>query len=109
MSCFLNFKREKGWQQVWEYFYFSSSKLFGYIFAFAVVVFFTRYVSLSSITGAIILPIMTMLLPAKEGVDKTTLVILTFIIGVFVIYKHKSNISRLLNGTESKIIFGKKG
>ena len=71
--------------------------------------YFTRYVSLSSITGAIILPIMIAVLPAKEGVDKMTLVILSFVIGAFVIYKHRSNISRLLNGTESKITFGKRG
>lgn len=110
MSCFLNFKGGKGVATSLGVFLFLAPKaILITFFGFAVVVYFTRYVSLSSITGAIVLPVMTLILPAKEGVDKTTLVVLSFIIGAFVIYKHKSNITRLLNGTESKIVFGKKG
>lgn len=109
MSCFLDFKGGKGVATSLGVFLFLAPKaIFVAFLGFAIVVYFTRYVSLSSITGAIIMPLMTLILPAKEGVDKTTLVILSFIIGAFVIYKHKTNISRLLNGTESKIVFGKK-
>ncbi|MCF2625176.1 glycerol-3-phosphate 1-O-acyltransferase PlsY [Fusobacterium perfoetens] len=110
MSCFLNFKGGKGVATSLGVFLFLAPKaVLVTFFGFLIVVYFTRYVSLSSITGAIILPVMVLILPAKEGVDKTTLVVLSFIIGAFVIYKHKSNIGRLLNGTESKITFGKKG
>ena len=110
MSCFLNFKGGKGVATSLGVFLFLAPKAVLVTFlGFAIVVYFTRYVSLSSITGAIILPIMVAILPAKEGVDKMTLVVLSFVIGAFVIYKHRSNISRLLNGTESKITFGKRG
>ena len=110
MSCFLNFKGGKGVATSLGVFLFLAPKAVLVTFlGFAIVVYFTRYVSLSSITGAIILPIMVAVLPVKEGVDKMTLVILSFVIGAFVIYKHRSNISRLLNGTESKITFGKRG
>lgn len=110
MSCFLNFKGGKGVATSLGVFLFLAPKaVLVTFFGFLIVVYFTRYVSLSSITGAIILPVMVLILPVKEGVDKTTLVVLSFIIGAFVIYKHKSNIGRLLNGTESKITFGKKG
>ena len=110
MSCFLNFKGGKGVATSLGVFLFLAPKAVLVTFlGFAIVVYFTRYVSLSSITGAIILPIMVAILPAKEGVDKMTLVALSFVIGAFVIYKHRSNISRLLNGTESKITFGKRG
>ena len=110
MSCFLNFKGGKGVATSLGVFLFLAPKAVLVTFlGFAIVVYFTRYVSLSSITGAIILPIMVAILPAKEGVDKMTLVVLSFVIGAIVIYKHRSNISRLLNGTESKITFGKRG
>ena len=107
-SCFLNFKGGKGVATSLGVFLFLAPKAIGIAtLGFLIVVFFTRYVSLSSITAAIILPIMTMILPAKDGVDKLTLSILSVFIGVFVIYKHKTNITRLLNGTESKIAFKK--
>lgn len=107
-SCFLNFKGGKGVATSLGVFLFLAPKAIGIAtIGFLIVVFFTRYVSLSSITAAIILPIMTMILPAKDGVDKFTLSILSVFIGVFVIYKHKTNITRLLNGTESKIVFKK--
>ncbi len=107
-SCFLNFKGGKGVATSLGVFLFLAPKAIGIAtLGFLIVVFFTRYVSLSSITAAIILPIMTMILPAKDGVDKLTLSILSVFIGAFVIYKHKTNITRLLNGTESKIVFKK--
>ena len=107
-SCFLNFKGGKGVATSLGVFLFLAPKAIGIsTLGFLIVVFFTRYVSLSSITAAIILPIMTMILPAKDGVDKLTLSILSVFIWVFVIYKHKTNITRLLNGTESKIVFKK--
>ncbi len=110
MSCFLNFKGGKGVATSLGVFLFLAPEaVLITLLGFIIVVYFTRYVSLSSITGAIILPIMVCILPAKEGVDKFTLIVLSFVIGIFVIYKHKSNISRLLNGTESKIVFKKKG
>lgn len=105
-SCFLNFKGGKGVATSLGVFLFLSPKaVLVAVVGFLIVLYFTRYVSLSSVTGAVILPIMVYILPVREGVDKATLCVLVTIIGAFVIYKHKANISRLLNGTESKIVF----
>ncbi|MGO2118247.1 MAG: glycerol-3-phosphate 1-O-acyltransferase PlsY [Fusobacterium sp.] len=105
-SCFLNFKGGKGVATSLGVFLFLSPKgVLVALVGFLIVLYFTRYVSLSSVTGAVILPIMVYILPVREGVNKGTLCVLVTIIGAFVIYKHKANISRLLNGTESKILF----
>ncbi len=58
----------------------------------------TRYVSLGSITGAVVLPILMYLFD-------TPAVIIGFciLIAAFVIYSHKPNIQRLLAGNENKV------
>ena len=108
-SCFLNFKGGKGVATSLGVFLFLAPQAVGVaVLGFLIVVFATRYVSLSSMVASVILPIMVMLFPAKAGVDKSVLSGLSIFIGAFVIYKHKANISRLLNGVESKIQIGKK-
>ena len=62
------------------------------------IVYFTGYVSLGSIVGAALVPILTLFFGLH-----TEFLILGLIAAVFSIYRHKSNIERLLNGTESKI------
>ncbi len=59
----------------------------------------TRYVSLGSLTGAILLPIFLLLV----GPRSLPLVILTVLLGGLVIWRHRENIKRLARGTESKI------
>ena len=69
---------------------------------FFVIFGITRYVSLASIISAVVLPI---------AVYFTTrhipLTVLGIIIGLLVIIRHKENIKRLINGTESKLSFSK--
>jgi glycerol-3-phosphate acyltransferase PlsY len=64
------------------------------------IIIFFRYVSLGSITGAVVLPILMFLF-------NQPLIIIGFgvLISAFVIYSHKPNIKRLLNGNENKISF----
>ena len=65
---------------------------------FAVAVALTRYASLSSMLAAMSLPFSAYFLhgsPFLAGV--------TVVIAVFIIYRHRSNISRLLAGTETKL------
>ena len=62
------------------------------------IVYFTGYVSLGSIIGAALVPILTLFFGLH-----TEFLILGLIAAVFIIYRHKSNIERLLKGTESKI------
>ena len=65
---------------------------------FGVTLMTTRYVSLGSMLGAISLPITGLLMDRS-----TVLVVLLSIIVLFVIYRHRTNISRLLAGTEAKV------
>ena len=62
------------------------------------IVYFTGYVSLGSIVGAALVPILTLFFGLH-----TEFLLLGLIAAVFIIYRHKSNIERLLKGTESKI------
>jgi len=62
----------------------------------------TRYVSLGSIAAAVAIPVSTWFItngdPALSG--------LTAVLGIMAILKHRSNIKRLLAGTESRIALG---
>jgi glycerol-3-phosphate acyltransferase PlsY len=57
-----------------------------------------RYVSLASVCAAVAVPVATWLI-MKDPV----LTVFTAILGVVTIYKHKSNVQRLLAGTENRV------
>lgn len=63
-----------------------------------VIVRLTGYVSLASMVGAVLVPVLALLFSLH-----TEFLVLGLIAAVFIVYRHKANISRLLNGTESKI------
>jgi len=65
---------------------------------FLLVVAFTRYVSLGSIIGAALFPILALIF--RRQLD---FIIFALAIGLLVIFRHSSNIKRILNGTESKL------
>lgn len=56
-----------------------------------------RYVSLASIAAAAVLPVGTWLTGGSPR-----MIVVSLIMGGMAIYKHKSNIQRLLNGTENR-------
>lgn len=60
----------------------------------------SKFVSLGSIAFFIIVPIITFL---RDGTDNMRFFILTILIGIIGIYRHKDNIQRLIHGTENKI------
>lgn len=64
---------------------------------FVLVRFTTKYVSLASMLGAISMPISAYFLH-----ERTLLVVVSLAVAVFVVIRHRANISRLLDGTESK-------
>lgn len=66
---------------------------------FVITVAATRYVSLGSIAAAILLP--TMIFFFKGGL--TPLFLISCAIGIFVIWMHRSNLSRLRTGVEPKV------
>ena len=65
----------------------------------------TRYVSVASIAASLMLPIATWAVhnfTRLDGYD-FRMIIVAAVMGALAIYKHKGNIERLMNGTESKI------
>jgi acyl phosphate:glycerol-3-phosphate acyltransferase len=71
---------------------------------FLIVVISTRFVSLGSILGTITVIVSNYLLGSKPMI-----LFLSIIIGIFVIYRHKTNIQKLFEGTENKIFNKYKG
>jgi len=76
---------------------FPMGMLIGLV-VFGVAVAASRTISLGSMLGAASLPISAVLLP-----QPTSLVVVSAVVAVFVILRHRTNISRLLAGTEPKI------
>ena len=80
------------------------------IAVFALTVLITRYVSLGSIIVATLLPITVCLyIPFILAAELSVIIALsTIFIGGFVIWCHRSNIKRLIDGNEKKISIGGK-
>jgi len=66
----------------------------------------SRYTSLASMSAAVALPIAVLLIGAKTGTDFWLLLGFSILITALAIWRHRSNIVRLLNGAENR--FGKK-
>ena len=64
---------------------------------FLLLTFATGYVSVGSIGASIALPFASWLMGAS-----LTLILATGAMGLLAVYKHRSNIQRLMNGTESR-------
>lgn len=100
-SCFISFKGGKGVATSLGVFLFLIPVITLILLViFILVVYFTKYISLGSIIAAFLLPIFTFFTHRD-----TYLFALSVIIAIFVIYRHKTNISRLLSGTENKFKF----
>jgi acyl phosphate:glycerol-3-phosphate acyltransferase len=61
-----------------------------------------RYVSLSSMIAALVLPVVTLILGLRAGAPDWPVLVLTSLILVLTLIRHRSNISRLRAGTEPK-------
>jgi glycerol-3-phosphate acyltransferase PlsY len=98
-TCWLNFKGGKGIA--------TSAGVLAALVPWALIIILsvwtvvfalTRYVSLGSIAAAFALPFATWF-----GGYSLTLVLFTAAMGTLAIYKHKANIHRLMQGTESRV------
>lgn len=78
------------------------------IFIWAIITFSTRYVSVASLTVAVLLPISILVKKFVLNYNDPSFYVFFFsvIISLFVIIRHRSNIVRLVNGTENR--FGSK-
>ena len=81
------------------------------ILTFIVIVFFSRYVSLGSICVALLYPVTVVgyvfLRPSSPAIPLLT-VICSIILAVFIVWCHRSNIKRIIDGSERKISIGGK-
>ncbi len=73
------------------------------LLTFALLLFSTGIVSISSISAAIMLPISLWLVAVirHQPID-TTLLVFSLIIPLFIIFTHRTNLQRLLHGTENR-------
>ena len=69
------------------------------IIGFVIVVAMTRYVSLGSLVGAVVLPVALLL---QQGAA-TPLVLVSAAVGAFVFWTHRENIGRLRRGEERRV------
>ena len=70
------------------------------------IVFSSGYVSLGSIAAAVVLPLSYIILGIINGTFSVPIAVISLIMGILVIVRHRSNISRLLRGEENR--FGKR-
>ena len=77
-----------------------------------VLMILTRMVSLGSCTAAILFPVLTLFINENytvltDGKNGNVYFIYSVILAIIVLYNHRSNIKRILNGTENKLSFKK--
>jgi acyl phosphate:glycerol-3-phosphate acyltransferase len=102
-TCWLKFKGGKGIATTaGVYLALAPWALLVGLIVFILAVLITKYVSAGSISAAIALPATVWIMSPQN----LLLGIVTTALGVLAIYKHKSNIQRLMAGTESRL--GKK-
>ena len=102
-TCWLKFKGGKGIATSAGVTLALLPLAFGIALATWLVLFATtRYVSVASIGAAFVLPFVAWW-PARSS---PTMIVVAAVIGALAIYKHRTNIQRLMNGTENR--FGKK-
>ena len=79
------------------------------LIGFIVIVTRTRYVSLGSISSAILLPLILLAQKFLLHLDvPVAMLILSILLALLIVFTHRQNIRRLIQGTENKISLHKK-
>lgn len=76
------------------------------VFAIILIVL-TRMVSVGSLAAAILFPVLTLFLSKENFIIEGNYIWYSIIVALIVIFNHRTNVKRLLNGTENKISFKK--
>ncbi len=103
-SVYLKFKGGKGvstFLGTLAVFYFPSALVFGGVFLFTY--FLTRYISASSIAGVAAVFLVILFTNVME------VSMIVFMVALLIIIKHRGNIKRIFDGTESQLIRKKNG
>jgi len=99
-TCWLKFRGGKGVATTAGVYLALAPAALGIAFGiFILTVLLTRYVSVGAIMAAIALPVLVWAMTP----DNLFLGIVTTALGALAIYKHKSNIHRLIAGTENRL------
>ena len=69
-----------------------------------ILIALTQMVSVGSIAAAILYPVLTLFIPQNYIVHGSYL-IYSIILAIIIVFNHRENVKRLLNGTENKISF----
>ena len=64
----------------------------------------TRFVSLGSVSAAILFPVLTIFIHSHYILDGSY-IIFALLLGAFVVFSHRANVKRLLEGKENKLSF----
>ena len=67
----------------------------------------TKMVSLGSISATILFPVLILLMPHTAYLVDGNYIIYSILMAVLVVFNHRANVKRLLNGTENKLDFKK--
>jgi glycerol-3-phosphate acyltransferase PlsY len=99
-TCWLKFKGGKGIATTaGVYLALAPWALLVALVVFVLAVLFTKYVSVGAIAAAIVLPVTVWIMMPQN----LFLGIVTTALGAHAVYKHKSNIQRLMMGTENRL------
>ena len=102
---FFKFKGGKGVATSLGVLIMSNWKIGLICLVFAIIlIILTRMVSVGSIAAAILNPLLTLFIPENYIVPGYYL-IYSIILAIIVIFNHRENVKRLLNGTENRISF----
>lgn len=74
----------------------------------AIVVFFSRYVSLASMASAIFAPFFYILGNRETWYADPRIMLAVVVMSALLVFRHRQNITKLLTGTESRLGAGKK-
>lgn len=103
-SPFLNFKGGKGVAtSLGIFLYLTPIPMLITLLMFFIVVGISKYVSLGSVLASLMLPLLILIMPVNEKLgNKSVVFLISALLGAYIIYKHRTNIERLKNGTENK-------
>lgn len=76
---------------------------FAVIVVWVIVFYSTRYVSLASISAAVALPVAVFVITRATAVPRPLVLYISIGLATIVILRHRSNLSRLMRGTEERV------
>lgn len=108
--CFFGFKGGKGILTAWSCSLLLDWRIFVFLISvFLVVLFISKIISLSSIVAAVFYPVLVFIFSKNiHIVERYISFCLAILLSLIVIFKHRSNIKRILRGQENKLEFKKR-